>query len=326
MMTTDLRNLNVEKLKRNPNMKPRRNPIHMDFVDDSSQVFKKFNFKDSDKLFNGGHNNIYINDDFTLRITRLTFQPENEKFDNDVHMNTNQKMNDEIVLKKALKHKMSPRVYLFSNIMINNKIHRYCVMESYNTCLSKFLKRRQYVNVLEKPECVYKNKDEIFTDIASQVKNLCEKIIEIGIVYYDFKPDNIVVNIDDNTGKISLNMIDWDSEFCVEEEYLKDNEDAVLFLNMCICGYYMYIYIGVNVLMYEINRMMTPNLIDKCANLLFQYDTEYITIILHYFYKSFGMKLNEKDNFDENDTAHREFLKKKVIDQMMRCAYRLDYT
>ena len=325
-MTTDLRNLNVDKIKGNPNMKPKRNPIHMDFIDDSSQVFKKFNLKDSDKLFNGGHNTIYINDDFTLRITRLTFQPENEEFDNDVHMNTNQKMNDEIVLKKALKHKLSPRVYLFSNIMINDKIHRYCVMESYNTCLSKFLKRRKYVNVLKKTECVYKNKDEIFEDIASQVKTLCEKIIEMGIVYYDFKPDNIVVNIDDNTGKISLNMIDWDSEFCVEEEYLKDNEDAVLFLNMCICGYYMYIYIGLNVLMYEINKMMTPNLIDKCVYLLFKYDNEYITIILHYFYKSFGMKLNEKDDFDVNDIAEREFLKKRVIDQMMKCAYRLDYT
>ena len=54
MMTTDLRNLNVDMLKNNPNMKPKRNPIHSGFVDDYTQVFKKFNFKDSDKLINGG--------------------------------------------------------------------------------------------------------------------------------------------------------------------------------------------------------------------------------------------------------------------------------
>ena len=93
-------------------------------------------------------------------------------------------------------------------------------------------------------------------------------------------------------------MIDWDSEFCIEESYLQNNEDVVLFLNMCVCGYYMYIYLGLNILIYEINKLATPEIIEKSIDLLFKYDNEYITIILHYFYRPFGMKLRDKDEFD----------------------------
>jgi hypothetical protein len=327
MMTIDLRNLNVDMLINHHNMKPKRNPIQVSFVDDYTQVFKKFNFKDCDKLINGGHNTIYINNDFTLRISRLIFKPENETFNYDIHMNETQKMKDEDMLRKAIKYKISPRVYLFSNIKINDNIHRYCVMESYTTCLTKFIKRVKFKKVLETPECLYKAEMDIYEDIASQIVDICQRIIDINVVYYDFKSDNIVVNIDEITGKITLNMIDWDSEFCVEEYFLKGNEDAVLFLNLCICGYYMYIYCRFNILYKEIQKRYTTEIIEKIIKLIVEYDNEYITIILHYFHTSFDMTFNEVKNFDIDDIDQKDRLIHVIRKRMLyyaRCLSKND--
>ena len=320
MITTDLYNINVEKLKINPDMKPRRNPIHVDFIDDLDKIFEKFGLKEHDHLFNGGHNKVYKNDNFALRISRVKYKLDSEKFHCDKHLDIEQKMRDEEMLRKALKYKLSPRVYIFSNVKINNNIHRYCVMESYTTCLSVFIKRVKFKKVLATPECLYKAEMDIYEDIASQIVDICQRIIDINVVYYDFKPDNIVLNIDETTGKVELNMIDWDSEFCMEELFLKGNEDAVLFLNLCICGYYMYIYCRFNILYKEIQKRYTTEIIEKIIKLIVEYDNEYITIILHYFHTSFNMTFDEAKNFDIDNIDQKDRLIRIIREKMLYCA------
>ena len=147
MITRDLYNINIEKLKINPDMKPRRNPIHVDFIDDLDKIFEKFGLNEHDHLFNGGNNKVYKNDNFALRISRVKYKLDTEKFNCDKHLDIEQKMRDEEMLRKALKYKLSPRVYIFSNVKINNNIHRYCVMESYTTCLSVFIKRVKSIDI-----------------------------------------------------------------------------------------------------------------------------------------------------------------------------------
>ena len=320
MMTIDLYNIDVDKLKRNPNMKPKRNPLHLDFLDDSNSIFDKFGFDKGHNLLNGGHNKIYKNDNFTLRISRMRFQLPNEKFDYDKHLNIGQTMKDEMILKKALKNKLSPNVYLFSNIKMDEYIYRYSIMESYTTCLSKFIKFRQVSKSLNVEHSLYQNATSVYEDIASQIVGICQKIINMGIVYYDFKSDNIVLNIDSETGKVDVNMIDWDSQFCVEESFLKDNKEAILFLNLCICGYYMYTYCRLNILCHEIKKLYNSEIIDKVIYLIFELDNEYITIILHYFYISFDMKYTEKQRFNIDDLDQREYLKRKIIENLINCA------
>ena len=320
MITRDLYNINIEKLKINPDMKPRRNPIHVDFIDDLDRIFEKFGLNEHDHLFNGGHNKVYKNDNFALRISRVKYKLDTEKFHCDKHLDIEQKMRDEEMLRKALKYKLSPRVYIFSNVKINNNIHRYCVMESYTTCLSVFIKRVKFKKVLATPECLYKAEMDIYEDIASQIVDICQRIIDINVVYYDFKPDNIVLNIDETTGKVEINMIDWDSEFCMEELFLKGNEDAVLFLNLCICGYYMYIYCRFNILYKEIQKRYTTEIIEKIIKLIVEYDNEYITIILHYFHTSFNMTFDEAKNFDIDNIDQKDRLIRIIREKMLYCA------
>lgn len=319
-MTNELYNIDISKIKKNPNMKPRKNPIHHNFVDDLAKVFTKFNMKEVSKLNTGGNNKIYKNEDFVVRISRLTLQPEDASFCRENHFDKMDKQRDEEMLTKAMKYNLSPRVYLISNISIDGNIHRYYVMESYTICLKRFITRRTVVNILKIPCCVYINSEEIYEDMAKQIYELCQKINEMGVVYYDFKADNILANVNNETGKVTLNMTDWDSEFCVEEPYLDGNEDVILFLNMCICGYYLYYYTGKNILYKYNESLYSEEKIEKILDILFTYDNDYITIILHYFYIPFGLTLKERNDFNIDDEKQVEYLKENIIYKMIYSA------
>ena len=68
LCTIDLRNLDVSKIKNNRYVKPKKNPIHKNFVDHIDKVFLKFNFNYSCYHDEGGFNKIYKNENFVLRI------------------------------------------------------------------------------------------------------------------------------------------------------------------------------------------------------------------------------------------------------------------
>jgi serine/threonine protein kinase len=315
MCSIELRNINIEQLKNNPNMKPKRNPIHKNFIDDKQRVFDKFGLNEPKQIM-GGNNTIYYNSDFAIRISKLVLNISNEKYDFDKHIDVDVKNTDEEIMKKAIKHGLCPRVYMFGNILMDHKIHRYCVMESYDTSLRRFLKKEQYIKLLKSENCIYKSINELNKDISDQIVDLCKRTRAMNIVYYDFKPDNIVLKIEN--GRVILNMIDWDEDFCIEEKWLQEYGEAVDFLNLVICAYFMYYYGNYNILYSFIKETYTRELINDIFNIIIKTKNQYLTIIIHYFYKSFGMSEEEKERFDYNfrNEGTRMFVKTKICDMI----------
>ena len=82
----------------------------------------------------------------------------------------------------------------------------------------------------------------------------------------------------------------------------------------------MYTYCRLNILCHEIKKLYNSEIIDKVIYLIFELDNEYITIILHYFYISFDMKYTEKQRFNIDDLDQREYLKRKIIENLINCA------
>ena len=319
MITNELRNIDIEKI-RNPNMKFKKNPIHIDYVDNKEKVFEIFNINEDTQIVTGGHNKIYYNDIFTIRISKKIMNIHNEPNDDEKFLVIPEKNLDEDILKKALKNDLCPRVYLFSNIQIQDNIHRYCVMESYTTCMNRFIKHRTFSKILEKPNKCYENIHSIISTLSTQIHSLLKKTISMKIVYYDLKPDNIVMKIDDNTGELTLRLIDWDSDLCVDEYWIEENEDVIEFLGLMICGYFLYHYHDFNVLYDIVSKIYNETIMEKSIDLMFSKTTEYITVIVHYFYRPFGMSLHEKNTFDPKIPSSANFLKYKIKTTLLQGA------
>jgi len=320
--TNELWNINVEQLRNNPNMKPRKNPMHNRFVDTSVDVFKKFNMP-LEYTDRGAHNYIFRNDDFVIRVSRKKFSLlSNDEFDGNIddidddYISFHIKSQDEVMLSKACKMGISPRVYYYGNILIDDNIHRFCIFESYRTSLFKFIKRNKMLTVIDDIETThYNNLQEIIDDIVDQMEDLINNIVSQNIVYYDLKPENVVINYDTNKS-LDLKIIDWDSDFCIEEEFMKIEEykECAKFLMMLIITAYMNIYLKNKGFNKRLGELYNEKLLPNIYYLLFDVRTEFMTIILQYFYNSFDMTLRSKDDFDERN----EFMKEKAKTNFVR--------
>ena len=216
------------------------------------------------------------------------------------------------ILNKADKKKLSPRVYYLGNIQISSNIHRYCIIESYDTTLKDFIKKKLYLEII-------KNDDEfeIFDEIIFKILNIIKSITELNIVYYDIKPDNIVINFKKDN-KMEIKFIDWDSDYCVEEEWLKDNEknkDIVEFISILIISFYLKQYIRNNVFYKHIRKLYNKSDLSLIFDIILNPDNQYLIIILTYFYKSFEIAFNEIDYYYDNinDEIINSKMKKNVL-------------
>lgn len=290
LCTIDLRNLDVNKIKKNKFMKPRKNPIHRNFVDHIDNVFLKFNLNNSCYHDEGSYNKIYKNENFVLRVSKKIFHNDECEYNYDKHLNIISKKKDEELMIKAVKNDISPQVYFLGNILINNNIHRYAILESYMMNLADFFKNHEFVNIQEKYN-YYNNYLDIFDDITSQLINIFNKINKLNIVYYDIKPENIVLNIKNN-GEIVIKLIDWDRDYCREVTWIKNNEmhEAIIFLNLLILAYYVRVKFKKRFLQKKLKDMFNELLIKDIMFIILDLNTKYIDILCHYFF--------EKDNFE----------------------------
>ena len=323
-ITNELRNVEIDKLIEKPTMKPRYNPIHYRFIDENDEVFHKFNIPNEYGYERGSHNIVYKNENFVIRISRKIFHPNNldpssenlyyiDERD-DVFINNEIKKEDDLMLLKASKANISPHLYFVGNIKINDKIHRYSVSEAYNLPLSKFIKCKKYGKIILK-NGYYKTIEEVLDDIVNQVVELIDNILNINVVYYDMKPENIVVKYnEDKNERLILKVIDWDSDFCIEEKWLNDeNKECVKFIKLMTIGSYLYRYYNNNIFDKKVNELYNELMLPKIYLLLFDMRAEFMNMILHYFYKSFEMNEYERDNFDESVQEMRESMEKHIL-------------
>lgn len=72
---------------------------------------------------------------------------------------------------------------------------------------------------------------------------------KLNIVCFDIKPQNCVINLIE--GEITdIRLIDWDSNFCIHDEYLKyniDNQDTVYYISVMFMSMHFLMYFNYNI-------------------------------------------------------------------------------
>lgn len=302
MTTNELRILDVDKMRNMIQIKPRINPLHESFTDSWETVFSKFNIKNRNYYCKGGNNILYINKEFTLRISKRYIKHENEDFDDEIHLDVPTKKMDEHIAMKAVKYDISPYIYFMGNIHWNSRIHRYTIIESYEMTLSYFFYKKKYEELMENSD-YYQTIDELYDDISSQLVHIVDTITKMGYIYYDFKPDNIVLNIKE--GRVILKVIDWDSEFCICEPWMfKDDvetqqyiHDGIRFINILLISFCLYCKHNNNILNKTIINLFSQTTFDYMYHIFIETENLYIQMIIHYYYDMFNMTLQQKDDF-----------------------------
>tara|TARA_Y100000022_G_scaffold136372_1_gene118493 strand:+ start:580 stop:1626 length:1047 start_codon:yes stop_codon:yes gene_type:complete len=303
--TNELRNINKQDLIKKPTMKPKKNPIHMDYVDRIEDVFEKFGFVLKNYSGKGGHNNVYQNDNFVLRITKLSLNQEDEsKFDENKHLDIGEKYYDEKIFLKAVKKNLCPNIYFLGNLEAKGVVYRYMIMEKYTYTLKSFIQFRQHKTLLEKSN-YYEDEEAIYKDIADQIIVLLEKTIQNNIVYYDLTPNNIVMRLTEE-GRLQVKLIDWDADLCREEPWLRDSENrdlmnkTVLYLSVMLLDYFVLVYLKRQIFKHEYQIRYRDDVWECLKELLMEFDSNlFAYMLVNYFFKELNASLYEKDNFEE---------------------------
>ena len=314
-LTNELRNVNIAKIEQNPFMKPRKNPIHEDYADDSNNIFNVFSISESDFYTEKGHNIIYKTEKFTLRISKRTFPKDNNT---DLQNFIDDQKQDETLMAKVAKKNISPQVYFIGNILYNNNLHRFYILQTYQFSLFQFIKNIPLREILNYG--YYKNIEEVFDDISNQLYTLFVNLIKMKYIYYDIKPENAVININNN-GSIILKLIDFDSEWCIQEEWIENNEETILFISILLMAYGCYYYLNNNIFYNLIRSKYKPSLIEPIKNILSDLNNEYNIILITYFWKSFNMTEKQKEEFDARDNDSKVAFLKKYAYFMLKYAF-----
>jgi tRNA A-37 threonylcarbamoyl transferase component Bud32 len=321
MMTNDLRNIDISQLLKNPNMKPKKNPIHQNFADSIQHVFEKFGFSKEDYYGKGGHNKIYQNDRFVLRITKLRLNPGSDSdFDKNLHLDVEEKYDDEKMFLQAVKRGLCPNIYFLGNIENNGHINRYMVMEKYDYTLCKFLSSNQSEKVLESSK-YYESNDAIQKDICDQIIDILGKLTKMGIVYYDLTSRNIVLR-QNKHGRIEVKFVDWDCDLCREESWLDPNEkilrESVVYLYLMLLDFFLLSYIKQRIFKEEMFSRITTDILDKVRELLLDYNkNEYGFLFIHYFHNIMFISKDDALNFNKKDGAYKNKLITKCYHQVV---------
>ena len=81
---------------------------------------KRPRLSNEDYYGKGGHNKIYQNDRFVLRITKLRLNPGSDaEFDKNIHLDVEEKYDDEKMFLQAVKRGLCPNIYFLGNIENN---------------------------------------------------------------------------------------------------------------------------------------------------------------------------------------------------------------
>ncbi len=315
--TNELRNIDKNVLINKPEYKPKKNPIHLDFVDKIEDVFKKFEFETNHYYGRGGHNHVYRNTHFVLRITNLHLnQGDDESFDISKHIDIDEKYNDEKMFLKFLKVNLCPNIYFLGNIEVKNKIYRYMIMENYDYTLKTFLDKKIYLTLLQRG--YYNTEGEIIDDIREQIIFVIHKITSMKCVYYDFTSKNIVLREKDD-GRLEVRFIDWDSDLCRYEDWIIEDDiyqmKGIIFLYLMLLDYYIMIYSNKRFYEETIKIYYDVKVNETVINLLLDHNNnDFGFILLHYFNKKIGICKNDVENFEHCNKVSK--------DNMIRLAYK----
>ena len=134
--------------------------------------------------------------------------------------------------------------------------------------------------------------------IRDSLFNLLEATVyKLNIVCFDIKPGNCVINLNEN-GEIGvIRLIDWDSNYCIHDKKLKNDEEEqynILWINLIFMSLHFLMYSKYNIF-YEIMKDIDEPTINNIQTYICEKDAKYRTIYKLFLKDYFNKPYNNGD-------------------------------
>lgn len=153
--------------------------------------------------------------------------------------------------------------------------------------------------------------DELIRD--SLIDLLNHTVKTLNIVCFDIKPGNCVINLDDKGEMSDIRLIDWDSNYCIHDENLENNEEEqhnILWTNLIFMSIHFLMYSKYNIFyeIMEIDETTINNIQTYICGEDAKYRTIYRLFIKEYFKGSYNDEGKCKDIVSNLIKHSNEFL------------------
>lgn len=161
--------------------------------------------------------------------------------------------------------------------------HFVIISEAFDMTLHDYYANQKYKGYHNRKANLTSEKFTLFEDDKfirdSLVKLLDDTVYKLNIVCFDIKPGNCVINLNENGEIGDIRLIDWDSNYCIHDENLKNNsieQETIFCINLIFMSIHFLRYSNYNIFV-GIMEIEESN-IKTIQNYICNDDAKYMTI------------------------------------------------
>ena len=227
---------------------------------------------------------------------------------------------------RASKEAIAPHLYFagFVKKEVDSGVafHFVIISEAFDMTLYEYYDNKKYKgwknrqanlisNITDTKKIMLTQDDKFIRDSLFDL--LEETVYKLNIVCFDIKPANCVVNLDDKGEMSDIRLIDWDSNYCIHDENLENNEEErhnILWTNLIFMSIHFLMYSKYNIFyeIMEIDETTINNIQTYICGEDAKYRTIYRLFIKEYFKGSYNDEGKCKDIVSNLIKHSNEFL------------------
>lgn len=227
---------------------------------------------------------------------------------------------------RASKEAIAPHLYFagFVKKEVDSGVafHFVIISEAFDMTLYEYYDNKKYKgwknrqanlisNITDTKKIMLTQDDKFIRDSLFDL--LEETVYKLNIVCFDIKPGNCVVNLDDKGEMSDIRLIDWDSNYCIHDENLENNEEEqhnILWTNLIFMSIHFLMYSKYNIFyeIMEIDETTINNIQTYICGEDAKYRTIYRLFIKEYFKGSYNDEGKCKDIVSNLIKHSNEFL------------------
>ena len=269
-----------------------------------------------------------LHNDLTMSFQILDdYELESNSGKKQDYENVNNFFNDTIQNNiRASKEAIAPHLYFagFVKKEVDSGVafHFVIISEAFDMTLYEYYDNKKYKgwknrqanlisNITDTKKIMLTQDDEFIRDSLFDL--LEDTVYKLNIVCFDIKPGNCVLNLDDKGEMSDIRLIDWDSNYCIHDENLKNNEEEqhnILWTNLIFMSIHFLMYSKYNIFyeIMEIDETTINNIQTYICGEDAKYRTIYRLFIKEYFKGSYNDEGKCKDIVSNLIKHSNEFL------------------
>ena len=277
------------------------------YRESSSFIFKYFySNRETKELFDDLTISYQLLDDLNLESNiskEQDYKNINNFFNNTIENN-----------RRASNHAIAPHLYFAGfvkkEVSSGIEFHFVIISEAFDMTLYEYYDNKNYQGYKDRASNLVSNitgfntitlteRDEHIRDSLFEL--LEETVYKLNIVCFDIKPGNCVINVNDKGEMTDIRLIDWDSNYCIHDKNLENNEEEqhnILWINLIFMSIHFLMYSKYNIF-YEIMEAIDETTINNIQTYICGKDAKYKTI-----YKLFIKEYFKGTYNDENRCKH----------------------